>query len=161
MNPTERSEKIEKYGAAYDELVEALAQFPREMWQYRPSPEDWTIHEIVMHLTDSEANSYVRARRLLAEPGKAVMAYDEMLWGTMLRYHFQNPVTALELFRWLRQSTYELIRELPDEKWASAGQHPEHGEYSLETWLDIYTRHVPDHIEQMQRVYDTWLQAGE
>jgi uncharacterized damage-inducible protein DinB len=161
MDPEKRQEKIERYGAAYEQLVEALAQFPREMWQYRPAPDDWTIHEIVIHITDSEANSYVRARRLLAEPGKAVMAYDEMLWGTMLQYHFQNPVTALELFRWLRQSTYELVKDLPEEKWRSTGLHPEHGEYSLETWLEIYTRHVPDHIAQMQQVYDTWLEMGE
>lgn len=161
MNPNERQEKIAQYGEAYNVLVEALAQFPREMWQYRPAPEDWTIHEIVIHITDSEANSYVRARRLLAEPGKAVMAYDEMLWGTMLHYHSLNPATALELFSWLRQSTYELILNLPEEKWSSTGSHPEHGDYSLETWLDIYTRHVPDHIEQMQRVYDAWLQSSE
>jgi len=39
------------------------------MWQYRPAPDRWTIHEIVVHIADSEANSYIRCRRCLAEKG--------------------------------------------------------------------------------------------
>ena len=57
MAANRRAEKIESYGSAYDKLVEAVQQFPREMWQYRPSPDEWTIHEILIHITDSEANS--------------------------------------------------------------------------------------------------------
>lgn len=160
MDRRKRAQKIAVYGAAYQELVDALAQFPVEMWQYRSSPDDWTIHEIIIHITDSEANSYVRARRLLAEPGKEIMAYDEMGWAVGLDYHMINPVTSIELFRWLRQSTFEIIQDLSDEKWEHRGFHPEIGEYSLEMWLDIYARHIRDHIEQMQKVYDMWLENG-
>jgi hypothetical protein len=30
---------------------------------------------------------------------------------------------------------------------------------TLDEWLDIYDRHIPDHIAQMQMVYDEWLAA--
>jgi hypothetical protein len=30
---------------------------------------------------------------------------------------------------------------------------------TLGDWLDIYDRHVPDHIAQMQEVYVAWQQA--
>jgi hypothetical protein len=69
---------IDSYGAAYEKLTAALPQFPREMWQYRAAPNGWTIHEIIVHIADSEANSYARCRRFIAEPGSTVMAYDEM-----------------------------------------------------------------------------------
>jgi hypothetical protein len=39
-----RHEKIESYGGAHAALVAALPEFPREMWQWRGSPEQWTIH---------------------------------------------------------------------------------------------------------------------
>jgi hypothetical protein len=160
MNKPERMILLDMYGRAYDLLVEALAQFPREMWTFRAEPGEWTIHEIIIHITDSEANSYVRARRLIAEPGLSVMAYDEGRWAQILRYQDLNPATALELFQWLRQSTVELLQDLPDETWANTGLHPELGHYSLDTWLEIYARHVPDHIAQMQAVYSAWLERA-
>jgi len=27
-------------------------------------------------------------------------------------------------------------------------------------WLDTYQRHIPDHIGQMQAVYDAWAQQS-
>lgn len=157
MENGDRGQKLDLYTRAYDLLVEALAQFPREMWHFRAAPDEWTIQEIVIHITDSEANSYIRARRLVAEPGLAVMAYDENRWAQELNYSGQNPVSALELFRWLRQSTYELVKDLPAASWEHTVHHPEHGVISLDDWLDTYARHVPDHIEQMERVHAAWL----
>jgi hypothetical protein len=28
---------------------------------------------------------------------------------------------------------------------------------TLDDWLDIYERHIRDHVEQMQANYDAWL----
>ena len=80
MTPDERERKIEIYKTAYQQLLTALDQCPREMWQFRPTSERWTIHEIIIHIADSEANSFVRCRRFLAEPGSTVLGYDEMIW---------------------------------------------------------------------------------
>lgn len=71
---TNRHEKIELYGRAAELLTEAVARFPKTMWQYQSEVDDWTIHEILIHITDSEANSYVRCRRFIAEPGKTMEA---------------------------------------------------------------------------------------
>ena len=156
----ERQRKIESYGQAHRYLIEALAQFPREMWQYRPAPDGWTIHEIVIHITDSEANSYIRGRRFIAEPGTQIAAYDEMRWATALHYHAQTTEAALELFKGLRGNTYELIKSLPAAAWGSTLYHPETGTMTMDDWLDTYERHIPDHIAQMRAVYTAW-QAGQ
>jgi hypothetical protein len=156
MNHVERLQKIESYGQAYAKLIAALPRFPREMWQYRSASDHWTIHEIIVHLADSEANSYARCRRFIAEPGSTVMAYDEMAWAQRLNYHAQSPEAALELFRQLRSSSYELIKTLPETIWANTIVHPENGVMTLDDWLDVYDRHIPDHIAQMQEVYAAW-----
>jgi len=156
MINTERLQKIESYGQAYDKLVAALPRFPREMWQYRPSSDRWTIHEIIVHIADSEANSYARCRRFIAEPGSTVMAYDEMAWAQRLNYHAQSPEAAIELFRQLRAGSFELIKTLPEETWTNTIIHPESGVMTMDEWLDIYDRHIPDHIAQMQEVYAAW-----
>ena len=152
----ERQRKIESYGEAHQVLIEALAQFPREMWQYRPTPDRWTIHEIVVHITDSEANSYIRGRRFIAEPGTQISAYDEMRWATALHYHDQSTEAALELFKWLRGNTYELIKSLPAEVWGNTLEHSEAGLMTMDDWLDTYERHIPDHIAQMRAVHADW-----
>lgn len=152
-----RDRKIEIYGAAYAQLVAALKRFPREMWQYRPAPGGWTIHEIIVHITDSEANSYVRCRRLLAEPGSMVLGYDEAKWAQALYYHEQSTEDALQLFQWLRLTSYKLIKDAPEAVWSNTVQHSEEGVMTMDAWLDVYTRHVRDHIEQMEGVYQDWL----
>lgn len=157
MNQPERSQKIESYGSAYRQLVEALRKFPTEMWQFRPSPERWTIHEILIHIADSEANSYVRCRRCIAEPGQDVMAYDEEGWATTLNYHQQSTEEALELFKWLRLKSYNLIKSLPEPIWANTIYHPQNGTMTLDDWLQIYERHIPEHVAQMQAIYQDWL----
>jgi hypothetical protein len=155
MQPT-RAQKIETYGAAYDELVGALRDFPREMWGYKAPHDPWTIHEIVVHITDSEANSYVRCRRAVAEPGESVMAYDENGWAQSLRYSEQSTDDAIELFRALRRNTYNLIKTLPEETWANTIYHPENGTMTLDDWLAVYERHVRDHVGQMREIYEAW-----
>lgn len=158
-NEMNRPQKIELYGLAANLLTAALDRFPCEMWQYRSSVDDWTIHEIVIHLTDSEANSYVRCRRFIAEPGQPLMAYDENQWARALHYHALGVETAVSLFKWLRQSSYELIQTVPDEVWQNEAYHPESGQMSFADWLDTYSQHVPDHIAQMERIYQAWQQA--
>ncbi|MFN8453680.1 MAG: DinB family protein [Anaerolineae bacterium] len=157
MNHQERSQKIESYGVAYQQLVAALKEFPTEMWQFRPTPDRWTIHEIVIHIADSEANSYVRCRRFIAEPGKDVMAYDEEGWAKTLSYHEQSTEEALELFKWLRLKSYNLIKTLSESVWANAVYHPQNGTMTMDDWLEVYQRHIPDHVAQMQAVYQEWL----
>ncbi len=156
MTNAERSLKIESYGAAYEKLLAALPQFPRAMWQYRAAPDGWTIHEIIVHIADSEANSYARCRRFIAEPGSIVMAYDEMAWAQRLSYHAQSPEVALELFKQLRAASYQLIKTLPEEAWTNTIVHPENGVMTMDDWLDVYDRHIPDHIAQMRAVYAAW-----
>lgn len=156
MSPAERTLKIESYGRAYERLVAALERYPRSMWQWRPAPDRWTIHEIVVHIADSEANSYIRCRRFLAEPGSQVLGYDENAWARELRYHEQDPDAAVELFRWLRRQSHALIQNLPDSAWSSTVYHSENGLTVMDDWLITYDRHVLDHIAQMDAVYEDW-----
>ena len=161
MTARNREAKIASYGKAHQYLLEALESYPREMWQYKPDADRWSIHELIIHITDSEANSYIRCRRFLAEPGQALMAYDENQWALELDYHGQSPEDALELFRWLRKKSYDLIKQTPAEVWLRECFHPENGAMTLDDWLDTYERHIPDHVAQMQAVYEQWQEGDQ
>lgn len=156
MSEQDRAARIEAYGGAYELLTEALKRYPREMWEYRSPEEGWSIHEIVVHIADSEANSFVRCRRLIAEPGSTVLGYDESGWAQALHYTEQSTDDALQLFRWLRNNSYKLIQTLPDAVWSNTVEHTENGIMTMDDWLHVYERHVPEHIAQMERIYASW-----
>jgi len=158
---SQRKQKIESYGQAYALLVDALPRFPREMWQFRPAPGEWSIHEIVVHIADSEASSFFRCRRFLAEPGSIVPGYDEALWARKLNYHAQSMDDALELFKWLRGNTHALIKDLTETAWANTVTHSESGVITMDDWLDTYERHIPDHINQMQANFEVWRERNK
>lgn len=164
MTPEEkranRPQCIESFGNAPKQLAEALKEFPRSMWKYRPSPNDWCIHEVLIHIADAESLGYGRCRKAIAEPGSLIMLYDQPGWGKALHYADQNPDDAVELFRCLRKSTYQLIKTLPDATWANTYQHPERGPQSLDDWLITYEGHITNHINQMRTVYKAWQAAG-
>ena len=157
MTNQERNALIESYGGAYNILVDALKKFPREMWQWKASPEKWSIHEVMIHIADSEANSYVRCRRFIAEPGSGVYGYNENKWAKHLDYHSQSVEDSLELFRLLRKSSYDLIRTIDDTTWETATvHHSENGLVTFEQWLKTYEEHIPVHIRQMKRNFEAW-----
>jgi hypothetical protein len=156
MTPAERNALIESYGAAWPQLKAAVAEFPKDMWKYKPAPNRWSIHEIIIHLADSEANSFIRCRCLIAEPGKTIFAYDQDVWAQRLHYHEQSTDDALELFHWLRQMSYNLLKRLPEDTWKNSVMHPEIGPMAFELWLEIYERHVRGHINQMRGNLDAW-----
>lgn len=157
MNRSEIDEKIEQYRRGYELLADVLAGIPREAWLYRPGPDEWSVHEIVIHMADSESMAALRARKLIVEPGSILMGYNEAMWADALGYKEQSVEDALEIIRLARQTTYHILKRLPDEIFNHAVTHQEYSEpYTFEDWLNIYARHIPDHIEQLQRSYQAW-----
>ena len=161
MNREEINEKIERYGRGFDLLTAALAEVPKEAWTYRPAPDEWSVHEIIVHMADSESMSALRARKLIVEPGSTLMGYEEAKWADALAYKQQSIENALEIIRLARQSTYELLKRQPDEVFTHSVIHPEYPDapYTFEQWLNIYARHIPDHIDQLQRSYQAWIDS--
>ncbi len=154
MDKAERERLIKSYGQVYNKIGAAIAEYPREMWQWRPPSGKWTIHENLVHLADSEANSYIRCRRFIAEPESMVLGYDQEIWTKTLHYHEQSVDDALELFRILRKKSYDLIKNLPEEVWKNTIEHSENGTMTFEDWLRSYENHT--HIGSMRRVYEAW-----
>jgi hypothetical protein len=157
MDSKERNEKIELYGRGFDLLKAALTGVPQEAMKFKPEPKEWSVHEILIHLADSESNSALRVRKLIVEPGGTLMGYDQDAWAIQLNYHDQNVEDALEVLRLARKTTYELLKRQPEEVFTHAIVHPELDKpYTFEKWLNIYPEHIPAHIEQIQNNMKLW-----
>ncbi|HEY2980110.1 MAG TPA: DinB family protein [Anaerolineales bacterium] len=160
MNKQERNDKIEQYGRGFGLLTAALAEVPREAWDFKPSATDWSVHEILVHMGDSESMAALRVRKLIVEPGSKLMGYQEAEWAGALNYLAQDPDVSLQIIKNARQSTYNLLKTLPEEVFAHSVTHEEYSEpYTFDRWLDIYARHIPDHIEQLKGSVEAWRRA--
>jgi DinB superfamily len=155
-----RRQQLESFGRAPALLSVALRQFPKKMWLYKPSADRWSIHEIILHLADSEASAYVRCRRFIAEPGSPVLKFDGARWAGTLGYFHQSTREALEIIRRLRRMTYQLLVSLPEPVWENSVEHPAQGRITLGEWIEIQERHIPHHIEQMKQNYDKWRESN-
>jgi DinB family protein len=157
MNIDERNQKIELYGQGFEMLVHILQDIPREMWQFKPAPNEWSVHEVILHLADSESNAALRARKLIVEPGGSLMGYDQEQWAVTLDYHGQDLEDALDVVRLARKTTYSLLKKQPEDVFDHIVIHPEYNEpYTFENWLNIYSAHIPGHIEQIMNNYKIW-----
>jgi hypothetical protein len=84
------------------------------------------------------------------------MAYNQDLWAKKLDYNNQNIDEALQLFKYLRSTTYTLLKEIPDDAWTNTVEHSENGIMTLEDWLETYDNHDMAHISQMKNNLKLW-----
>lgn len=158
MDTKERNEKLELYGRGFDLLKATLTQVPQEAMTFKPEPKEWSVYEVIIHIADSESNAALRARKLIVEPGGSIMPYDQALWADVLNYHEHNIEDALEVTRLARKTTYELLKRIPDTVFDTHWiKHPEYDEpYTFDKWIDVYSAHIPGHIEQIQNNVIAW-----
>ena len=163
MDAKERNEKIELYGRGYDLLKAALAEVPAEAMKFKPEPKEWSVHEIIIHIADSETNAALRARKLIVESGGTLMGYDQDKWAVELNYHEHDLEDALEATRIARKTTYRLLKTVSEETFNTHWiKHPEYEDpYTFDKWIDIYSKHIPGHVEQIQNNIIAWKKAGK
>jgi|HubBroStandDraft_6_1064221.scaffolds.fasta_scaffold44397_2 hypothetical protein len=155
-----RLQKLESFGYAPALLSAVLRELPKQMWLYKPSPDRWSVHEIILHLADSEAVGYMVCRHFIAEPGSPMVKFDGARWAETLGYFHQSTREALELVRQLRRMTYQLLLTLPEPVWERAVQHPNKGLLTLSQWIETEELHIPRHIDQMKQNYEKWLETN-
>lgn len=150
MDFIERQKLRQRYQNGHAAVVTSLAGITEAELDERPAADAWTPREVVHHLADSETNSYIRLRKLIAEDNPAVMAYDEAEWARRLHYG-RSIEPSLAVLKAVRDASAQLLDTLTPTDWQRSGTHPEHGVYSIDTWLEVYAAHALDHAEQIQR----------
>jgi hypothetical protein len=123
---------------------------------FHPTPAEWSVRQIVAHLSDSEIAATFRLRRLIAEDNPTLEAYDENAWAARLDYDKRKPSQSLETFRRLRQENYELLRGLAVDVFARTGNHTERGLISLLELVKLIAAHPETHALQIRRVRDAF-----
>lgn len=139
------------YEAATAEFLQIARSVPAEKLDLNDG-ENWSSRQVIHHCADSETQSYARLRRLVAEPNPVIQGYDENLWAQdpTLGYTELPIENSIAVFTAVRAASLDIIRRLKPEQFQLKGIHSESGEYSLQRWLETYTRHANNHAEQIK-----------
>jgi len=111
----------------------------------------WTPRQIIHHVADSEAQSYARLRRLIAEPGTEISGYDEGGWGEnqTLGYRVLPIENSLAVTAAVRSASADILKRVTQDQLANSCTHSESGEFTLERWITVYSKHPIDHADQI------------
>ena len=143
---------------AADSYANATAEFMKVAQELSEAELDsslsggWTARQVIHHVADSEAQSYARLRRLIAEPGTQIQGYDEGRWGESetLGYKILPIIHSLNVIMAVRASSLEIIKRLEPAQLENAGIHTESGEYTIKNWLETYIQHPAEHAAQIR-----------
>ena len=144
-------ELIDQYDSAYAKIRLGIEGLTEKEMAFKPSPEKWSINEIVVHLCDSEINAVQRMRRIIAEENPLITAYDQNRWAEQLGYQHLDAKLALVTFGMLRECTVPILRKLSSDAWDRKGNHEEQGTITLLDLLKTYAEHGDRHLEQIMR----------
>jgi hypothetical protein len=149
MSIDEAAEKYETSTQAFLELVHSLSEADLDL----KDNEGWTPRQVIHHVADSEAQSYARLRRLIAEPGTQIQGYDEGKWAenSTLGYSNTDVTASIAVFTAVRKSSLDLLMRLTEKQLDNKGIHTESGEYSVRNWIETYTNHPLDHADQIRK----------
>ena len=116
------------------------------------SAEDWSPRQVIHHMMDSESTSFLRLRRLIAEPGSIIQGYDEMAWANnpFLGYKQLGIENSLAVYISVREASYQQLLRINPEHLKNSCNHSESGPFTLEKWLSAYSKHPLDHLGQIK-----------
>src|ERR1700738_5302519 len=151
MSKPNREKLIRRYREGPSVLADAVSRLSERQLDHKPADGGFSAREVVHHTADSEMTSAIRLRRLVAEDNPQITGYDPDLFAARLHYASRPVQPSLDAIRAARESTASILEALSEEAWERAGTHSEMGEYSLDTWLEVYAAHCHDHADQARR----------
>jgi hypothetical protein len=133
-------------------LERLIKGVPSSRLRKRPSPEKWSVGEILAHLADSEIVIGWRLRQILGAPGTPIQAYDQDSWAAAGHYGKRDPRKSAEQFRVVREANLALLKSLVPEQWKHHGMHAERGQESIEHIVRMIAGHDINHTNQVERI---------
>lgn len=146
----EISELLERYRRGAELVAVAMTGAAGSELDFSPAPDQWSIRQIIAHLSDAELVGAMRFRKVIAEDNPALEAFDQEAWARNLDYSRRKPSQTLETFRRIRAENYELLKSVPEQAFERKGNHSERGPLSLLQLLHGYAEHAEAHATQLR-----------
>jgi hypothetical protein len=138
-----------------DQLTAAQVSEAGDQLRTRPEEGEWSVLELLGHLTDAELMIGSRCRSILAQHEPPLPGYDQDAWVASQRHNEADPEDLLTLLATLRSANLRLWRGASEAERARLGIHAERGPESFDLTFRLGAGHGLLHLGQMRRTLDT------
>lgn len=146
VTPERRSEWIDAIAAAPASLRAAVSGLSDQQLDTPYREGGWTVRQVVHHLPDSHANSYMRFRLALTEANPTIKPYSQQLWADLVDARTAPIEPSLQLLEGMHCRWVILLRSLSPADFARTFLHPENGPMTLDRNLALYAWHGRHHV---------------
>jgi hypothetical protein len=149
---------VQESAASYRKTTLTFLDFARGLshsdLDKKNDKDPWTPRMVIHHVADSETNSYIRLRRLLAEPGTLIQGYEESAWAsTSALGYIELPVEgALAVIAAVREASASILERVSEAEMLNECVHSESGKYLISDWIKTYQQHPLDHLAQIKSI---------
>jgi uncharacterized damage-inducible protein DinB len=136
-----------------DELRSFTQGLTEQQLKERPAKEQWSLHELVMHLIEMQDVFIQRLTKLLVEEKPTIEPFepdDARKRGLFLMESLEG---RLATFLDQRATLVKLLQTLSEQQWQLEGVHPEIRHYTVEKCMESLMRHEEHHLYQMFNVF--------
>ena len=140
-------------------IAAAVSGLPDGILRYKPSPEKWSILEMLAHLADMEILYAYRMRQIVADKNPTIAPINQDDWAKNLGYMEEKAPELVAAFGLMRHHNLNLLRRVKVEDLDKSAFHPElNRKVTLAEMVGMLARHGPNHLEQIERIEQ---QAGK
>jgi uncharacterized damage-inducible protein DinB len=142
--------KVQKSTAK--KLQKLIRPLSKKQMKRRPTPNQWSIAEILAHLADAEVVGSWRMRLIMASDGTPITAFDQDAWAKTFDYRNRDPRHSLKMFRALRENNLSLLKSVPKKLWENYGMHSERGRETIDHIVRMFAGHDINHVRQVEKI---------
>lgn len=160
MKIDEIIQRLEDNAAVFKALLEPV---PETQYRWKPTPEKWSLLEIICHLYDEEREDFrTRVRYVLETPELSLPPIDPVGWVSHRAYIQQDFSEKLQAFLAERKQSVQWLRSLQNPAWENINVHPQAGERSAYFFLCNWLAHDYLHVRQINRLkYEYFAAHGD
>jgi DinB superfamily len=143
-----RRELTSRLTNATDDLAWAVRGLSSDVAAYKPSSDEWSVHEHLSHLRDMEQEVYLPLLRWATVPEMLdPRPYSRRDWHDG-RYRPDEPLAAInaDIGR-IREEELAIFRTMTDATWLRYRQDTSWGPISCQWLAELMYRHVLDHLQ--------------
>lgn len=128
--------------------------------RWKPTPDKWSLLEVVNHLADEERDDFrMRIDLTLHHAGQPWPPINPPQWAVEREYHRRDLAESLGDFLRERTVSVEWLKGLEGESLAAEYRHPQRGIFTAGQLLVSWHAHDLLHIRQMARLHYEYLAA--
>ena len=171
LSTEERVFLIDLLEADSKKFLDNIENVSDQQWNFKPSPDAWSVAQISEHITLSEDLLYSIAQKTMLTPSdekkaEALAGHEkELLVAVMDRSSkaqapevlkpngkFASKKELIEVFKAARHKTINYVKTNSDPLKNHVARHPVFGELTAYQWLVFIAGHADRHVAQLEEV---------